>query len=176
MIIQDYNRYKKHNSIAGNIYNMKLELKRIAPRNSYTIGKLYVDGKYFCDTIEDTDRGLNKDMPLSLIKSKKVYGETAIPKGTYTISMNVISPKYSKRDFYRTNCNGGKVPRLLNVPGFDGVLIHVGNTALDSHGCILVGKNSQVGKVLDSTNTFKALYGKLKTANDKGESITITIV
>ena len=154
---------------------MKLLLKRIAKKQTYTIGKLYIDNVYFCDTIEDKDRGLKSNMPLSEIKQKKVYGQTAIPIGTYNISMNVVSPKYSQRSFYKTNCNGGRVPRLLNVPGFDGVLIHIGNTAQDSYGCILVGKNSQIGKVLDSTNTFKALYGKLKTANDKGESINITI-
>ena len=89
--------------------------------------------------------------------------------------MNVVSPRFSKRDFYKKNCDGGRVPRLLNVPGFDGVLIHVGNSAADSNGCLLVGKNSQVGKVLNSTNTFLALYKKLKEANLKGEKITITI-
>ena len=154
---------------------MKLTLKRIAKRPTYTIGKLYIDGVYICDTCEDKDRGLTQSMPLAEIKKRKVYSLTAIPTGTYTISMNAVSPRFSKKDFYKTNCNGGRVPRLLNVPGYDGVLLHVGNSAQDSAGCVLVGKNSQVGKVLNSKDTFLKLYKKLKEASDKGEKITITI-
>lgn len=154
---------------------MELLLKRVAKRQMYTIGKLYIDGVYFCDTLEDTDRGLTQYMSTAEIKRKKIYGKTAIPTGTYDITMNVVSPRFSKKAFYKQNCDGGRVPRLLNVPGFDGILIHVGNSAADSNGCLLVGKNSQVGKVLNSTNTFLALYKKLKEANLKGEKITITI-
>lgn len=154
---------------------MNILVKRVAKRASYTIGKMYINGVYFCDTCEDTDRGLTQYMSLAEIKRKKIYSRTAIPTGTYNVTMNVISPRFSKRDFYKKNCDGGRVPRLLNVPGFDGVLIHVGNSAADSNGCLLVGKNSQVGKVLNSTNTFLALYKKLKEASLKGEKITITI-
>lgn len=154
---------------------MNIIVKRVAKKASYTIGKMYINGIYFCDTCEDADRGLTQYMSLAEIKRKKIYSRTAIPTGTYNVTMNVISPRFSKRDFYKKNCDGGRVPRLLNVPGFDGVLIHVGNSAADSNGCLLVGKNSQVGKVLNSTNTFLALYKKLKEANLKGEKITITI-
>jgi len=154
---------------------MNITVKRIAKRASYTIGRMYINGIYFCDTCEDTDRGLTQYMSLAEIKRKKIYSRTAIPTGTYNVTMNVVSPRFSKRDFYKKNCDGGRVPRLLNVPGFDGVLIHVGNSAADSNGCLLVGKNSQVGKVLNSTNTFLALYKKLKEASLKGEKITITI-
>jgi len=154
---------------------MNITVKRIAKRASYTIGRMYINGIYFCDTCEDTDRGLTQYMSLAEIKRKKIYSRTAIPTGTYNVTMNIVSPRFSKRDFYKKNCDGGRVPRLLNVPGFDGVLIHVGNSAADSNGCLLVGKNSQVGKVLNSTNTFLALYKKLKEASLKGEKITITI-
>ena len=154
---------------------MELLLRRIAKRNTYTIGKLYIDGEYFCDTIEDKDRGLTQNTPLSKIRVIKVKHQTAIPTGTYDITMNVISPRFSQKSFYKKNCYGGRVPRLLNVPGFDGILIHIGNTAADSSGCILVGKNSQVGKVLNSTDTFKRLYGILDAANREGENIKITI-
>lgn len=154
---------------------MNILVKRVAKRASYTIGKMYINGVYFCDTCEDTDRGLTQYMSLAEIKRKKIYSRTAIPTGTYNVTLNVISPRFSKRDFYKKNCDGGRVPRLLNVPGFDGVLIHVGNSAADSNGCLCVGKNSQVGKVLNSTNTFLALYKKLKEASLKGEKITITI-
>jgi hypothetical protein len=147
---------------------MKLTLKRIAKRPTYTIGRLYVDGVKFCDTLEDTDRGLTSTMSLQDIKKIKIASKTAIPSGTYTVTMNVISPRLSKKEFYRKNCDGGRVPRLLNVPGYEGVLIHVGNTAKDSAGCILVGVNSKVGAVLESKKTFLKLYTLLKKANLEG--------
>ena len=153
---------------------MKLELKRIAKRDTYTIGKLYIDGVYFCDTIEDKDRGLKQSMSLNEIKQIKVKHQTAIPTGTYEITLHVVSPKYSQKPWYVNLC-GAKMPRLLNIPGYDGVLIHPGNSAADSSGCLVVGKNTVVGKVTDSRTTFKNLYAKLKVASDKGERITITI-
>ena len=152
---------------------MKLLLKRIARRDKYTIGKLYIDGEYFSDTIEDKDRGLTQDMPLDEIKKIKVPNETAIPTGTYKITLNVISPKFSKYNAYKYI--GGRLPRLLDVPGYSGVLMHIGNTAEHSSGCLIVGQNTQVGKVLNSTVTFKKLYAKLQEANKRGEVITITI-
>ena len=100
---------------------------------------------------------------------------TAIPTGTYNVAMNVVSPKYSAVKWYKDLC-GGKMPRLLDVPGFDGILIHPGNTALDSCGCILVGRNTKVGQVTQSRDTFKKLYRKMKAAHERGEKITITIV
>lgn len=151
---------------------MKLTLKRIAKKPTYTIGKLYIENKYFADTIEDTDRGLRQDMPLEEIKKKKVYGKTAIPTGTYEVTLNVISPKYSRSAFMRQYANGAKVPRLLNVKGWEGVLIHTGNYASDSLGCLIVGKNTKVGMVTDSRNTFIKLYKELQKAKDK---IFITI-
>ena len=149
---------------------MDLTLKRIARRETYTIGHLYIDGKYFCDTIEDTDRGLKQSLPQSVNAAKKRKGVTAIPEGKYLVVMNVKSPKFSTRKQYEW-C-GGYLPRLVNVPAFDGVLIHIGNTAKDTEGCLLVGKNTQVGKVLDSTATFKELYQRLKAAKD---NIYITV-
>ena len=151
---------------------MKLTLKRIAKKETYTIGNLYIDGKWFANTIEDKDRGLKQSMSLSEIKNIKVKTETAIPMGTYTITLNVISPKMSKQAFYQKNANGGRVPRLLNVPGYDGVLIHVGNKATQSAGCILVGLNTVKGMVTNSKETFTKLYKILQSAKDK---ITITI-
>lgn len=149
---------------------MKLTLKRTAKKPTYTIGKLYIDNVYFCDTIEDTDRGLYQGQDLELIKKIKINSKTAIPRGTYKITLNVVSPKYSKKKIYQDICKG-RVPRLLNVPGYEGVLIHIGNTADDSSGCILVGENKQVGKVLNSTETFRKLYNKIKGQ----ENLTIEI-
>jgi len=152
---------------------MKLLLKRIARKSTYTIGKLYINDEYFCDTIEDKDRGLDQEMSLIEIKRLKIKNETAIPTGTYEITLDVVSPKFSKKDVYKYI--NGKLPRLLNVKGYGGVLIHIGNTAKDSAGCILVGRNTQVGKVLQSTSTFKLLYSKLLEAKKRNEKITITV-
>lgn len=153
---------------------MDVLLKRIAKRDTYTIGKLYIDGVYVCDTLEDKDRGLTKETPLNEIKSKKVYGETAIPSGTYTLTLKVQSPKYSKKDYFVKYCNA-YMPRILDVPGFDGILIHTGNTDKDSAGCVLLGYNTIVGKVTNSIKAFEKVYPILKEASDKGEKIKITI-
>jgi hypothetical protein len=150
---------------------MQLTLKRIARRETYTIGKLYIDEQYFCDTIEDRDRGLEQRLPLQVNIARKKKGVTAIPVGTYRLTLSVKSPRFAGKKQYAF-CNGF-LPRLINVPAFDGVLIHIGNTAQDSEGCILVGENKEVGKVLNSTATFQRLYAKLKEAIDP---IWITIV
>lgn len=151
---------------------MKITVKRIAKQSTYTIGKLYVDNKYFCDTLEDTDRGLTSSMPLSEISELKKRGITAIPTGTYQITLDVVSPKFSKYKQYNF-CNG-KLPRLLNVPGYEGVLIHIGNKPEDTEGCILVGYNTVKGQVTNSTDTFKKLYALLLAAKNNNEQITIT--
>lgn len=142
---------------------MDLTLKRIARKETYTIGRLYVDGVYFCDTLEDKDRGLKQSLPASVNKAMKKAGATAIPIGKYQVTLKMKSPKFSKKKQY--DFCGGCLPRLINVPAFEGVLIHIGNTAKDTEGCILVGRNTKVGKVLDSGVTFRALYAKLKEAN-----------
>ena len=153
---------------------MKLLLDRKWKKDTYTIGRLFVDGVLFCNTVEDKDRGLKQTDSLATIQSKKVYAETAIPTGTYTIRMDIKSPKYSAYSWYKNLC-GGFMPRLENVPGFTGILIHPGNSALDSAGCIIPGKNTKVGQVTDSKTTFSKLYKKMKKAYDKGEKIEITI-
>lgn len=153
---------------------MKLLLKRIAKKPEYTIGKLYIDGEFFCNTLEDTDRGLHNKMPLYQINKIKVPSKTAIPTGTYKITLEVRSPKY--RDFgkypYVRFCDA-KMPRLLSVPGFEGILIHAGNTHKDTDGCILVGKNSEVGKVLNSQAIWRQLYERM--LKDKS-NLTIEII
>ena len=149
---------------------MELELIRIARRETYTIGRLYVDGVRFCDTLEDTDRGLRQDMALPVLRAKKRKGITAIPTGRYMVTLKVKSPKYSLRKQY--DFCGGYVPRLINVPCYDGILIHIGNYPKDTEGCILVGKNTKVGAVLESAKTFRELYSVLKDAR---EPIYITI-
>lgn len=130
---------------------MILTLRRIAFKETYTIGKLYVDGNYFSDVVEDKDRGLDDSMTVDEIKKKKVYGETAIPYGTYKVSIT-YSPKFKKN-----------LPLVEGVKGFEGIRIHSGNTAKDSLGCIIVGKNKKVGMVLDSRATMEKLMKLLNT-------------
>ena len=156
---------------------MKLLLKRIALKPNYTIGKLYVDGVYVCDALEDTVRDLNKN-GLFDNGEQKVYSKTAIPYGTYSITMNVKSPKFSNFSRYSwAKKYDGYLPRLEKVPNFDGVLIHVGCTPEATSGCVLVGQNKAVGKVLYSVATFNELMDKyLVPAKNRNESITITIV
>ena len=139
---------------------MNILLKRIARKPTYTIGQMYIDGAYFCDTIEDTDRGLSQQLPASVNRAKKRQGVTAIPTGRYRVTLQVRSPRFATKQQYQF-CRG-YLPRLVNVPAFDGVLIHIGNTASDTEGCILVGKNKKVGRVLESAATFRALYERLK--------------
>ena len=156
---------------------MELILKRIALRSEYTIGKLYVDGEYVCDTIEDTVRDLDKDGKFAN-GEVKIPGKTAIPYGRYEITMKVKSPKYSNFSKYSwAKKYDGYLPRLLNVPHFDGVLIHVGNSALDSEACVLVGENKVVGKVINSVNTFRRLMDDyLVPAKKRNEKIVSTIM
>lgn len=152
---------------------MELKLNRVGKQHTYTIGKLFIDGVYFCDTMEDKDRGLDQSTPISTIEKVKVPSQTAIPTGLYKVAMNQVSPRLSNKNMYKGI--NGKLPRLIDVPGFDGILIHVGNTDKDSSGCILVGFNKVKGQVINSRDTFFKLYAKLKEASDRGEKITIRI-
>lgn len=152
---------------------MKLTIKRTITRNSHTLGKLYVDGVYFCDTLEDKDRGLTQNMSVEQIKSIKVPGETAIPKGTYKVTLDVVSPKFSKYPFYMQTC-GGKLPRLIDVKGYEGVLIHVADgPKRDSlvQGCIGVGNLSAEEYLMNGKKVFAELYNKMK-----GNNIELEIV
>lgn len=128
---------------------MEIKVKRIARKNNYTIGHLYVDGEYLCDTLEDKDRGLKDTDDLEHIKKVKVKGETAIPMGTYKVRLT-YSPRFKKT-----------LPLIENVKGFDGIRIHSGNTPKDTEGCILVGKNTVVGMVTQSKDTLKELMTKM---------------
>lgn len=149
---------------------MELRVRRIALKENYTIGKMYIDGEYFCDVLEDRVRDLENQV--------KVPNNTAIPYGTYEITLDVKSTKYSDFNKYPwAKEYNGYLPRLTNVPLFLGILIHPGNTEHDSSGCLLVGENKVVGKVINSKTTFERLMKEyLLPANKRGEKINITIV
>lgn len=154
--------------------SMELLVDRKWKKQSYTMSNLYINGEWFCNCLEDTDRGLDNSMSEDMIRTLKKPSITAIPRGTYEITLDVVSPKYSKVQFYKDVCNG-KVPRLKNVKGFDGILIHAGNTDKDSSGCLLVGQNKVKGQVVNSKETFKQLYKLLQDGKSRGEKIIIKI-
>ena len=147
---------------------MELILKRIAKRKTYTIGRLYIreqvmdeylpgyEDRYFCDTLEPTWRDYEHG-------AYKVKGRSAIPEGRYAVVIS-YSPKF-----------GAWLPILLGVPKFEGIRIHAGNTAKDTEGCILVGKNKFVGQVVDSRIWLHRLKQKIVEAKGRGESVWITI-
>lgn len=154
---------------------MKIDHIRIFNGKDYCISHIYVNGTYVCDAVEDLDRGLDQKMPLAEIKRRKVYRMTAIPVGTYTLTMNVQSPKFSQYAYYKKFCKG-YMPRLLNVPGYDGILIHRGSSANSSAGCIIVGYNTVKGKVTDSQKAWEKLMKEyLMPAKVLEEKITYTI-
>lgn len=153
---------------------MEVLVHRKWKKTSYTIGRLLINGVVVCNTLEDVDRGLDEDMPDWMIRNKKIPNVTAIPTGRYLIDMDTVSPRFSKYPFYMEVCKG-KLPRLKNVKGYDGILIHCGVDHSNSSGCILVGLNKEVGKLTDSKETFKKIYKMMKKAHDKGEPIYITI-
>lgn len=129
---------------------MELKIVRNKLNKEFTEGKLYINGAYFCDTLEDKDRGLLQSMSVDTIKTIKVYKETCIPYGKYKVILSM-----SKRF-------GKVMPELLDVKGFIGIRIHSGNTIYDTEGCILVGNKSSDGVIANSRKTFNALMNILK--------------
>lgn len=121
---------------------MEILIDRKYKKKNYTIGNVYINGVYFCDSLEDTDRGLRDDMYVSELRDMKVDERTAIPTGRYEVEIT-----YSNRF-------GKMMPLVCDVKAFDGIRIHSGNTHEDTEGCILFGKNRAVGKVLDSRKTM----------------------
>ena len=142
---------------------MELRLERKYRNNNYCIDKLYVNGKYFSDVLEDPDRGLTDNMSLEEIKKVKIKGNTCIPYGTYNITIT-YSPRFKKN-----------LPLLNNVKGFDGIRIHSGNKPQDTEGCLLPGFNKVKGQVIDSRVTTDKLIAQIQQALNKGEKVTITI-
>ena len=154
---------------------MKIEHVRIFNGKDYCISHIYVNGEYVCDAVENVDRGLDQKMSLAEIRKRKVYRMTAIPTGTYKLTMNVQSPKFAQIDYYKKYCKG-YMPRLLDVPGYDGILIHRGSSANSSAGCVIVGYNTIKGKVTNSQKAWEKLMKTyLMPAKVLGENITYII-
>ena len=159
-----------------------LRLERTALKAKYTIGHLYVmqgDKKvYVCDTIEDTVRDVNKNGRFDPPAEVKIPKLTAIPYGRYEVSMRTKSPKFSNYCKYPyAKKYNGYMPRVLNVPHFEGILIHPGSSEKSSAGCIIVGLNKVVGRVIDSQKCWYHLMDNyLVPAKNGGRKIYITIV
>lgn len=152
---------------------MELLLNRRWKKDTYTIGELFINGKKFSETCEDKDRGLKDSMSVTEIKSRKVYGKTAIPTGTYELKMT-YSAKFATRSWARKY--NGKVVEITNVKGYQGVRIHPFNTSAESLGCVAPGRNLEKGKVLQSTAYYTQLVDNyILPALNKGEKITLTI-
>lgn len=143
---------------------MEVLIKRKWMKPTYTISKVYVDGVDFgCNCLEDTDRGLKETMTIADIAKVKVKGATAIPTGTYSV-IYTYSPKFRKY-----------LPLLESVRGFEGIRIHSGNTASDTEGCLLMGRNTKVGMVTDSRTWTDKLIARMKEAWDRKEKVYIKI-
>lgn len=143
---------------------MEIQVNRIARKEGYTIGRMSLNGVYFCDTLEDTDRGLNATMSLDEILAKKVKAQTAIPTGKYDVILT-FSPRFKR-----------VLPLLLNVPGYQYIRVHNGNRPDSTEGCLLVGENKAKGQVLNSRATLEKLMSVLLECEKRKEKISITIV
>ncbi len=137
---------------------MEMILTRIAKRKDYTIGRLEVDGKYFCDTLEPTWRDIRRGG-----SGRKIKGRTAIPEGRYPVVVT-LSARF-----------GRWLPLLVGVPMFTGIRIHAGNTASHTGGCILVGENRQKGMVLNSRQWEHRLVQAFVQARNRDEAVWITV-
>ena len=161
------------------IFEMELVLTRIAKRKAYTIGRLsiikevneeyktYEQEEYFCDTLEppalETKTTVSKEAVLRSPAKARSLKPFAIPEGRYAVVIS-WSPRFR-----------AWLPILLGVPMFSGIRIHAGNTAKDTQGCILVGRNQLVGQVLESRKWLYELKQKIVEAKGRGESVWLTI-
>ena len=149
--------------IIQEVETMEIRVKRIARKDGYTIGQMSLNNEYFCDTLEDTDRGLKSTMSVDEILAKKRKGITAIPTGKYDVILT-FSPRFKR-----------VLPLLLNVKCYEGVRIHAGNTAEDTEGCLLVGENKERGKVINSRATLERLMSLLLECEKRKEKMSIII-
>lgn len=142
---------------------MEIRVKRIARKDGYTIGRMSLNEEYFCDTLEDTDRGLKSTMSEEEILSKKRKGITAIPTGKYDVILT-FSPRFKR-----------VLPLLLNVTGYQYIRVHNGNRPDSTEGCLLVGENKVKGQVLNSRATLEKLMSILLECEKRKEKVTILI-
>lgn len=152
---------------------LKLKTDRAWKKEDYTVGRFFINGIRFYETLEDKDRGLAQHWTVAAIKVAKIYGQTAIPTGTYKVVLS-YSKKFKDKSWAKKY--GGQTPEIIGVPGFEGVRIHPGNTASDTLGCILLGENKKKGALLNSKKRYEEFMDKyFMPAWSRKEEITITI-
>lgn len=138
---------------------MKMRVERMQLDDDVTIGMLLIDGVFECWTLEDTVR----EQPGVPVGNWKVKGRTAIPRGTYEVWIT-HSPRFQR-----------ELPLLANVPGFEGIRIHPGNTAADTEGCILVGDQRLPKSIGQSRAAFSRLIAKIRLAVARGQRVTMEV-
>lgn len=156
---------------------MKIQVKRVARKKTYTVGKVSIDGKYFCDSLEDVDRGVSQVMPFTSTGGaqgywttadggiiEKVYGQTSIPTGLYDAGIFW----WAKYKCYAV--------QLMRVPGFTGILMHNGTSADHSEGCVLLGKNNIVGRLDGNRIYMDALAARVMACEKSGEKVQVEVI
>lgn len=156
---------------------MNILVDRTNITDKFTEGKLYINNEYFCDTLENPDRGLYQGMPVAQIKQIKVPKETAIPAGTYSVNLNIQTAysNASHRLWYKQTAMKGIMPMIMNIPGFAGILIHYGTSTAWTEGCLLVGVKSSDGHLKADKSTIYKLYEIFAAVKSRNEKVTITI-
>lgn len=143
---------------------MVIRIDRQWKKAEYTISRVFINGNYYgCNALEDTDRGLLQTMQLSELQRKKIKGKTAIPRGYYDVRIT-YSQKYKKM-----------MPLVVDVPAFSGIRLHSGNSAKDTEGCILFGKNDKVGWISDSRYWTNKIYNEIERALQRKEKVTLIV-
>ena len=143
---------------------MVIRIDRQWKKAEYTISRVFINGNYYgCNALEDTDRGLLQSMQLSELQRRKIKGKTAIPRGYYDVRIT-----YSQK--YKRN-----MPLVVDVPAFSGIRLHSGNSAKDTEGCILFGKNDKVGWISDSRYWTNKIYNEIEKALNRGEKVTLIV-
>lgn len=143
---------------------MVIRIDRQWKKAEYTISRVFINGNYYgCNALEDTDRGLLQSMQLSELQRRKIKGKTAIPRGYYDVRIT-YSQKYKRM-----------MPLVVDVPAFSGIRLHSGNSAKDTEGCILFGKNDKVGWISDSRYWTNKIYNEIERALNRGEKVTLIV-
>lgn len=157
--------------------SLEFYLWRFALKDTYTVGRLYVNDIFICNTIEDKDYGFDNNTPISLIKQTKREHpkQVAIPYGCYEVSTQWARGFADSHPWYKTQPLGSHIPCLVDVPGYSGILLHCGVSAESSAGCIILGYNTIKGKVTDSKKAYNKVATIIEEANKQGLKTFITI-
>lgn len=133
---------------------LQVLLTRNWRKDTYTIGRIYVNGNFFCNSLEDKDRGLIQGMPLETLKKMKIQDQTAIPVGTYRLRVT-MSPKFKR-----------ELIEVVDVPAFTGIRFHRGVNENHTSGCVLTGLNKIKGGLVDGAKYEEEITKMVKAADE----------